>query len=84
MAIKLPDTGQRFSDVGQDQYYYPYIQRAALYGLVKGRPDGTFGPTETINRADTTIMVVRAFERNAAISLISTGISLVAIYFMLR
>jgi len=41
-------------------YPYHYIARAALTGLVKGYPDGTFRPTLNISRQQVITMIVRA------------------------
>lgn len=44
-------------------YPYHYIAKAALTGLVKGYPDGTFRPTLEISRQQVITMIVRASSR---------------------
>ncbi len=52
-----------FSDVPPDgEYPHDFVEEAAHRGIVKGRPDGTFGPFDRITRAQLAVMVVRAAE----------------------
>ena len=52
-------TGDMFSDVAEDQWYYDYVLEAAELGIVKGNPDGTFKPNDQVTRADFALMTVR-------------------------
>ena len=52
-------TGDMFSDVAEDQWYYDYVLEAAELGIVKGNPDGTFKPNDKVTRADFALMTVR-------------------------
>jgi hypothetical protein len=61
-----PATGERFSDVPQDAWFATYAETAAKNGLIKGYPDGSFGPANTINRAELFTMLSRAAEQNEA------------------
>lgn len=52
-----------FSDVPPDgEYPHDYVEEATHRGIVKGRPDGTFGPFDRITRGQLAVMVVRAAE----------------------
>lgn len=70
---------QQFPDVPPDHWAYPEIQRGSFYGLVVGRPDGTFGPDDTMTRAEGTAVMVRTFERTMFLTLIVNGIVLSAV-----
>jgi len=50
-----------FTDVPLFSWYAPYIARAKSLGLVSGRPDGSFGPDEIINRAEAIKILFTAF-----------------------
>lgn len=49
-------TGQ-FSDVPEDQWYAAAVSWAAETGLVKGYPDGRFGPNDSIKREDIAVIL---------------------------
>ena len=51
-----------FSDVTQDQYFAPYVQWAARYGITNGTGDGRFSPDALINRTQLATFFVRYFE----------------------
>lgn len=59
-----PETGNVFSDVPKDSWFATYAETAAKNGLIKGYPDGSFGPANTINRAELFTMLSRATEQN--------------------
>lgn len=42
---------QTFSDVSNEQFYAPYINRLSSLEIIKGFPDGTFHPNEPITRS---------------------------------
>jgi hypothetical protein len=42
---------EKFSDVGVDQWFAPFVMRAADLGIVKGNPDGSFTPGANVKRA---------------------------------
>lgn len=62
MAIQGEPTG--FSDVKEDYWAGGYINIAVDQGLIKGYPDGRFGPTEKVTYAHTLTMLVRALGYN--------------------
>jgi flagellar hook assembly protein FlgD len=41
-----------FSDTESSAWYAPYVETAKTRGIVKGYPDGTFRPDQTINRVE--------------------------------
>ena len=57
-TLKLT-TGDMFSDVADDQWYYDYVLQAAELGIVKGNPYGTFKPNDQVTRAAFALMTVR-------------------------
>jgi hypothetical protein len=51
-----------FSDEIPGSWYIPYVEQAALSGVISGYPDGTFGPGKTVNTAEFMKMLTLAFE----------------------
>ena len=51
-GINFADNPLTFTDVYKSTWYYPYIKKAVERGIVNGYPDGTFKPSNTINRAE--------------------------------
>lgn len=47
-----PVAGDSFVDVPKDAWYSHYVAHAQTQGVVKGYPDGTFRPGNTINKAE--------------------------------
>ena len=54
-----------FPDVNPDDWFYDYVVGSIQYGWIKGLPDGTFGPNNTITRAEVTTIVNRMLDRSA-------------------
>ena len=52
---------QTFSDVDPDDWYYEYVESLVDLGVVEGYDDGTFGPGDTLNRAQAAKIMVLAF-----------------------
>lgn len=56
LTSKLPPvdghTAQLFSDVSLNEWYAPYIERAAFDNLISGYADGSFRPSNKITRAE--------------------------------
>ena len=62
----LPEGGENpFSDVAEDDWFYDQVVGAVQYGWITGYPDGTFGPEDTITRAEVTATVNRMLNRQA-------------------
>lgn len=59
-----------FADVKPDAWYYQAIQSAQLLGIVKGKPDGSFGANEAITRQDMAVMLYQVLQK-ADVKLIS-------------
>lgn len=54
-------TTSRFSDVPDDAWYLPSLERLADLGVVEPFEDGTFRPREPITRLDMAVFMTRAF-----------------------
>ena len=62
-ALKLTGQGQEdFDDVQPSDYYYEEVRLAKSLGIITGRGDGVFAPTESITRQDMMVMAVRALQ----------------------
>lgn len=55
-----PKTNTAFTDVGEKDWFAPYVGAANAYGIVNGAGDGTFGPDGTISREQAAVMVANA------------------------
>lgn len=49
-----------FTDVGPDDWYYPYVKTGVALGLVCGYPDNTFRPEQKVSRAEMAAILVKA------------------------
>ena len=54
-----------FPDVNPGDWFYDYVVGSIQYGWINGYPDGTFGPNNTITRAEVTAIVNRMLGRSA-------------------
>lgn len=54
-------TTSRFSDVPDNAWYLPYLERLADLGVVEPYEDGTFRPDAPVTRIDMAVLLVRAF-----------------------
>ena len=52
----------RFTDVPDDSWYRPYVERLAELEISVGYPDGTFRPKEPVTRAHMALFLTRAFD----------------------
>ncbi len=61
-ALNLPttSTASSFSDVSPSAWYAGVVAAAAKAGIVRGYPNGTFGPDQQISRQEMAVMIVRA------------------------
>lgn len=50
--VQLDDGSAPFKDTVDDQWYSNYLYTAYSRNIVNGNPDGTFRPTDTVNRAE--------------------------------
>jgi hypothetical protein len=55
----------RFSDVGEQDWFYEYVVGATQYGWIHGYTDGTFRPDAVIPRAEVTAIMDRMLVRSA-------------------
>lgn len=51
-----------FTDVPAKHWAADYIQKAAQFGFMKGYPDGSFRPEQSLTRAQATSLIVRALK----------------------
>jgi len=49
-----------FTDIFKAQWYFPYLKKAVEMGVVQGYEDGTFKPTQIVNRAESFKMVMES------------------------
>lgn len=61
-----PATGKFFSDVDAAAWYASAVESAAVEGLLKGCPDGTFKPQTTISRQEIAVMIAGALRYKGA------------------
>lgn len=54
-----------FSDVSEDDWFYPQVIGSIKYGWINGYSDGTFRPDNTITRAEATAITNRMLGRSA-------------------
>ena len=66
-----------FSDVSTSAWYYKYVATASTNGWVKGYTDGTFGPENPINRAETVTVINAVLGRNCDLSYVAAHPALV-------
>lgn len=60
LAMGIKEDGcDEFSDVGTDDWFYPFVGAAFKNGLVTGMGDGSFGANENISRQDTAVIAWR-------------------------
>lgn len=57
---KISADETRFSDVSENDWFYPYIYTAVRVGIVKGMSDSTFGVGNSITREDLAVIAYRA------------------------
>ena len=55
-------TTSRFSDVPDNAWYLPYVERLADLGVVEAYEDGTFRPKNPVTRLDMAVFLTRAFD----------------------
>lgn len=63
-ANKLQDADSSYSDVKSGVWYTGWINLASSQGFVKGYPNGTFGPNNTITYAEVVTVVMRLLGYN--------------------
>jgi hypothetical protein len=59
-AIPDPTPPPTFSDVPADHWAYKWIEYAVSQNVVKGYSDGTYKPTEEVDRGQMSVFVARA------------------------
>jgi len=62
--LSLPDgSGEKFSDVPSDKWFFPYVYAASSYGIINGISEDRFGPDEMITREDASVIIYRALSK---------------------
>jgi large repetitive protein len=63
LGLTFEDNGKSnsFTDVGKNHVNYEAVEAAFAAGIVKGKGDGTFAPTDPITREQMTMMITRAY-----------------------
>jgi hypothetical protein len=67
------DSGSPFSDVPTTHPMCKYIKRLFELGITTGYSDGTYRPTDTVNRAQMAAFIVRALEGEPSANYCATG-----------
>ena len=65
-SLKIPyrEGEVHFSDVAEKDWYYKSVSSAAAFGIIVGRPDGSFAPNESITRQDMAVVIAKFLEKN--------------------
>lgn len=63
--VPTPDPTGRFSDVAPDHPHARTIEALTRAGVISGYPDGTYRPNQTVTRAQTASLVLRAMAWDA-------------------
>ena len=58
----------RFTDVPDDAWYLPYLERLADLGVVQTSPGSAFRPSDPLTRAEMAVLLTRAFDHITAIT----------------
>ena len=53
------DEGPLFSDVSEEDWFYPYVQQLGQAGVIAGYPDGTFGPDDPVTLGAALALLLR-------------------------
>lgn len=63
LGLTFEDNGKpnSFTDVSKNHVNYQAVEAAFAAGIVKGKGDGTFAPTDPITREQMTMMITRAY-----------------------
>lgn len=62
LGLELEDPKGYFKDVPASKFGTDYIVTAVKSGILSGFSDGTFRPTQTVTRAEMSMMIARAFQ----------------------
>ena len=61
LGVQPSESSSRFSDVADDSWYRPYVERIAELGVTVGYTDGTFRPDQPVKRSQMALFLTRAF-----------------------
>lgn len=51
-----------FKDVSKDEWFFGYIEQGFALGIIKGYPDGNFGPMNNVKLSEATVMALKGFQ----------------------
>jgi hypothetical protein len=60
LALAASAQAVEFPDVASDDWFATAVNVLSDQGVVQGRSDGTFGPYETVSRAEFTVLLARS------------------------
>jgi len=63
-----------FSDIAQDQWYAPFLNKAYDLGIVEGYADGAFKPTQTVNLVENLKMLLATYKIDLSAVTVSSNI----------
>ncbi|KXG78353.1 Endo-1,4-beta-xylanase A [Fervidicola ferrireducens] len=66
LGLEPENVGQAFSDVKPGDWFKPYVETAAKYGIVKGFGD-KFRPNDPVSRQEMAVMVARVLRAKGAL-----------------
>lgn len=69
-------SGEEFSDVAKDTYYYDDVNTAKALGIAKGRGDGHFHAKDGVTVSEAIIFIGRAMDSDSATISPATGVNL--------
>ncbi|MGE3278971.1 MAG: S-layer homology domain-containing protein [Candidatus Altimarinota bacterium] len=52
VSPKLPSNMSPFSDVDENEWYFPYVVTAKFEGIIQGYEDDTYRPTSAVNKVE--------------------------------
>jgi len=58
VEAKRTQQSETYTDVGKDKWYFPYVEAATEFGIVKGNK-GAFNPDSLITREEMAVMIIR-------------------------
>jgi len=68
LALSMPalaiGTGVSFPDVAGGDWYYDYVQKCTMLGIINGYPDNTFKPDQSLKRGEFIKMLASAIEES--------------------
>lgn len=68
-VLKIEEGGiSQFKDVKENDWFYPYVSKAAELSIVTGDENGNFAPNDKITRQDMAVISYRLLLKNSSVS----------------